>query len=83
MMHPEANKGSALKFLADKLRIKREEVMAIGDSNNDMDMLEFAGWGVAMANASDYVKSKAQAVTAHHDADGVAEAIDTYIISAS
>lgn len=80
LTHPSVNKGHALAVLADKLNIKQEEVMAIGDSNNDYPMLEYAGFGVAMGNASERVKNIAQAVTAHNNAHGVAEAIEKYIL---
>ena len=80
MTHPSVNKGHALSVLAEKLNIKREEVMAIGDSNNDYPMIEYAGFGVAMGNASDRVKAISQAVTAHNNAHGVAEAIEKYVL---
>lgn len=80
MMHPSVNKGHGLELLAQSLNITREEVMAIGDSNNDIPMLEYAGFGVAMGNATDKIKSVAQAVTGHHNAHGVAEAIEKYIL---
>ena len=54
--------------------------MAIGDSNNDYPMIEYAGFGVAMGNASERVKGIAQAVTAHNNAHGVAEAIEKYVL---
>ncbi|SDF62979.1 Cof-type HAD-IIB family hydrolase [Sporolituus thermophilus] len=76
MVHPAVNKGAALAFLAEMLGISRDEVMAIGDSHNDLDMLEYAGFGVAMGNASERVKAVAQAVTRGNDEDGVAEAIE-------
>ena len=53
----------------------------MGDANNDIEMLQFAGLGVAMGNASDYVKSLADAVTASNEEDGVARAIEKYIYS--
>ena len=81
LTHPSVNKGHALAVLAAKLNIKREEVMAIGDSNNDYPMIEYAGFGVAMGNASERVKNIAQAVTAHNNAHGVAEAIEKYVLS--
>lgn len=81
--HPEANKGRALAFLADKLRIKQEEIMAIGDSGNDVDMITYAGWGVAMGNASPAVKAIARLETLANDADGVAEAIENYVLDTS
>ncbi len=77
---PLANKGRALAFLADKLRIKKEEIMAIGDSGNDVDMLKYAGWGVAMGNASAAIKAIARLETLSNDADGVAEAIERYVL---
>jgi Cof subfamily protein (haloacid dehalogenase superfamily) len=80
LTHPSVNKGHALALLAETLNIHREEVMAIGDSNNDYPMIEYAGFGVAMGNASDRVKSVAQAITAHNNAHGVAEAIEKYIL---
>jgi Cof subfamily protein (haloacid dehalogenase superfamily) len=80
LTHPSVNKGHALALLAEKLNISREEVMAIGDSNNDYDMVAYAGFGVAMGNASDRVKGIAQAVTGHNNAHGVAEAIEKYVL---
>ena len=79
--HPLSNKGRALAFLADKLHIKQEEVMALGDSGNDLDMITYAGWGVAMGNASDAVKAAARLETLANDADGVAEAIEKYVLN--
>lgn len=78
--HPQATKGMALAVLADKLGIKREEVMAIGDSYNDIPMLEFAGVGVAMGNADEKVKAAADFVTAHHQEDGVAVALEKFVL---
>ncbi len=81
MTDPAANKGAALAFLAGRLGIDRSEVMAIGDSSNDLDMVEYAGWGVAMGNASPRVKAAAQAVTEANDADGVAAAIERFVLN--
>ena len=54
--------------------------MAMGDANNDIEMLQFAGLGIAMGNASDYVKSLADEVTASNEEAGVARAIEKYIL---
>lgn len=81
IVNAKVNKGEALRFVAEKFGIKREEVMAIGDSNNDVAMLEYAGIGIAMANASDRVKEVAQAITASNEEDGVAKAIEQYILA--
>jgi Cof subfamily protein (haloacid dehalogenase superfamily) len=80
MTDPAATKGAALAFLAGRLGIGREAVMAVGDSMNDLDMIEYAGWGVAMGNAAPPVKAAARAVTAANDADGVAAAIEEYVL---
>ncbi|MEN6413914.1 MAG: Cof-type HAD-IIB family hydrolase [Veillonellales bacterium] len=78
--HSTVNKGRALAFLTDQLHINRQEVMAVGDSINDLDMIEYAGWGVAMGNGADAVKEAAQAVTLRNDEDGVAAAIEKYVL---
>lgn len=79
--HPKVNKGHALAILAEQLMIHQDEIMTIGDSNNDYPMIEYAGFGVAMGNASDRVKGIAQAVTADNNHHGVAEAIEKYILA--
>jgi len=78
--HPEATKGLALKDLADSIGLSAAEVMAIGDSWNDLDMLEYAGFGVAMANSLPEIKQAARYVTANNDDDGVAEAIERWAL---
>ncbi|VBB05469.1 cof protein [Lucifera butyrica] len=80
MVAPGVNKGKSLAFLAAMLNIPREEVMAIGDSHNDLDMIQYAGWGVAMGNAADKVKAAARLVTRSNEEDGVAEAIERYAL---
>lgn len=82
IMNPAVNKGRALAYLAERLNIKQAEVMAVGDSNNDLDMIRYAGFGVAMGNASDKVKACAQAVTCANEEDGVAAAIEKYVLTA-
>lgn len=81
LTHPDVNKGAALDWLGRYLNIPRAEIMAIGDSNNDYPMLEYAGIGVAMGNASERVKSVAQFVTADNDSDGVALAIERFALT--
>ena len=75
-----ASKGQALMALAGRFGIKREETMAIGDSENDIEMLKAAGLGVAVANASDEVKAEADYVTRACDGEGVAEAFDAFVL---
>jgi Cof subfamily protein (haloacid dehalogenase superfamily) len=76
---PQATKGNALRKLADRLGVQREEVMACGDSFNDLDMLEYAGIGVAVANAYPEVRARARYVTASNNDDGVALALVKFI----
>lgn len=74
-------KASALARLAEKLDIHPSEIMAMGDANNDIEMLEFAGLGIAMGNASDMVKQIANYVTDSNEQHGVATAIERFILS--
>lgn len=72
---PGASKGEALQALCEYLSLPREQVMAIGDSDNDVPMLRYAGYPVAMGNASPHVKEIAAAVTDTNGHAGVAKAI--------
>lgn len=79
--HRDATKGQALKSLTRSLGLQAAQVMAIGDSWNDIDMLEYAGIGVAMANAVAGVKEIADYITRNNDDDGVAEAIEKFVLN--
>lgn len=63
VLHKEANKGLAVKILAESLGISREEIIAIGDGFNDVSMLEYVGLGIAVKNAHEGVKAKADYIT--------------------
>ncbi|NLJ80878.1 MAG: HAD family phosphatase [Firmicutes bacterium] len=76
----EAHKGAALIWLARFMGFKRTEVMAIGDSNNDVTMLEAAEIGVAVSNAVEEAKKAAQYQTGAHYEHGVAQAIRRHIL---
>ena len=76
------NKGTGLVNLGKVLGIKREEIMAFGDGDNDIVMLKEAGIGVAMANAEDKVKETADYITLSNEEDGVAEAIEKLVLQA-
>ncbi|MCV3296905.1 MAG: sugar-phosphatase [Oenococcus sp.] len=80
-IHKGISKGSAVKTLAEKLNIDISDVMAIGDQGNDISMIEAAGVGVAMANAIDEAKEKAQFITKSNDEDGVAFAIEKFVLN--
>lgn len=76
------SKGRAVKVLADFYGIDKQEVMCIGDNENDLSMIEYAGMGVAMGNAEDSVKKAANYITDTNNNSGVAKAINKFIINA-
>ncbi len=75
------NKGTGLHRLGELFHVSAGEIMAVGDSPNDLDMLEAAGFSVAMGNAPAQIKAAADVVTAGNDEDGVAAAIETFVLS--
>lgn len=81
-VNKSASKGNALRELAAKLGLTADEVMAMGDSNNDASMFEFAGTGIAMGNAKPELKAIATGVTASNKDDGVAVALQQYVLDA-
>ncbi|HOB87560.1 MAG TPA: Cof-type HAD-IIB family hydrolase [Bacillota bacterium] len=78
--HARATKGQALQRLAGMKGIKREEIIAFGDSYNDIDMLQYAGLGVAVANAPEEVRAAADLITSSNLEDGVARVIEEYVL---
>ncbi len=72
VMAQNIDKAQSLDYLVKSLGIKQEEVMAFGDGYNDLSMIEYAGLGVAMNNAVDGVKEKADRITLSNDQDGIA-----------
>lgn len=74
------NKGFALAWLARHYGFELSETLAIGDSRNDLDMLETAGLGLAMSNASPEVKARADMVIGSNAEDGVAEALERFVL---
>jgi Cof subfamily protein (haloacid dehalogenase superfamily) len=80
VMDPRCSKASGVMTLARQLDMPLQEIMAIGDNNNDIPMLQAVGWGVAMGQAPAAVKAVAQAVTASNAEDGAARAIESYAL---
>lgn len=74
----EASKAAALNFLREYWGLKKEEVLAIGDQDNDIDMIEAAGTGVAMGNGTPILKSKANYITKSVENDGFSYAIKEF-----
>jgi HAD superfamily hydrolase (TIGR01484 family) len=77
---PEATKGHALAWRAEQMGLTREEVMAIGDNFNDLEMLEFAGTPVLMGNAVEELKHRGWQVTGDQNEAGVAQAIERFAL---
>ncbi|HWQ57445.1 MAG TPA: Cof-type HAD-IIB family hydrolase [Clostridia bacterium] len=75
-----SSKGDGLCELARRLGIEKSEIMACGDSGNDLSMLETAGFSVAMGNAVPEAKKRADVVTLTNNEDGVAAAIEQYVL---
>ncbi|MDD3368735.1 MAG: Cof-type HAD-IIB family hydrolase [Lachnospiraceae bacterium] len=75
-----ATKGTALIKLGEYLHIKKEEIMACGDSGNDMDMLSKVGFPVAMANAEPQILEICDYVTLSNEEDGVAAVLEKFVL---
>ena len=73
--YKDAGKRSGVKFITEYLGLNPKQVAAFGDADNDIDMREYAGGGIAMENASNGLLAVADVVTLHHDRDGVAYAL--------
>lgn len=81
--HPDANKGAVVRGLASALDIPPEAIATIGDSENDTLMFAESGFAIAMGNADDATKAKADFVVADCDSEGFAEAVATLILPRS
>ncbi len=81
VIHPGCTKGSGLAEWARRQGISRDEVMAVGDNFNDLEMLEFAGLPVVMGNAVPELKADGWHVTADNDSAGLAVAIEKWALS--
>ena len=74
------DKAKRLEFLVSHLDIKKDNLMACGDGFNDLSMIKYAGLGVAMSNAQQVVKDAADYVTLSNEEDGVAAAVERFIL---
>jgi len=81
MLNKRVNKGTAIQAIAEQLGIKAEEVMTVGDHENDIAMIEYAGIGVAMGNGIEKVKAMSDFVTKSNLEDGVAYAIEKFALN--
>lgn len=71
-----AGKGSALAVVLERLGLSSDGLVAFGDADNDLGMLQFAGLGVAMENGADHLKEAADRIAPRHDQDGVAQVLE-------
>ncbi|HEX2906220.1 MAG TPA: Cof-type HAD-IIB family hydrolase [Phototrophicaceae bacterium] len=80
VLPPGAGKAAMLKLVLKDLMVLPDEVLAIGDAENDVEMIQLAGVGVAVGNAGQHVKAVANYVAPSNDEDGVAEAIERFAL---
>jgi 5-amino-6-(5-phospho-D-ribitylamino)uracil phosphatase len=81
VIHADASKGAGLAAVAAEHGLGAEEVMAVGDNYNDLEMIEYAGTGVLMGNADPALRGRGPFhLTASNDEDGVAEAIERFVL---
>lgn len=82
ILNRQVDKGKGLKLLAEHLGIAADNIMALGDQQNDLAMIKYAGLGVAMGNGVDEVKAASRYVTRSNREDGVAHAIEKFVLNA-
>lgn len=75
------DKGYSMRIIGDMLGLKKEQIMGIGDQENDLSLVKNAGFGVAMENAIDEVKAVADYITKSNDDNGVAHAIRKFVLN--
>ena len=80
---PEVTKAAGLEFVAERLGFAREQTVAFGDGENDVELVEWAGYGIAVANAHERVLAVADFVCPAAEDEGVAQVIEAYLDSAS
>ncbi len=78
---PDVSKGSGLAFLAEHLGFTAERTLAFGDGENDRELLDWAGYGVAVENADDDLKARADWICPSVDDEGVAQVLEAYLDS--
>ena len=76
LAHPDVSKGSGMQFVADLLGFTRKDTIAFGDGENDLELIDWAGYGVAVENAHPCVKARADFVCPSCEDEGVAQTIE-------
>lgn len=77
----DVDKGHAMRIVGDMLGLDKSQIMGIGDQENDLSLVQQAGFGVAMGNAIDIVKDSADYITKTNDESGVAYAIRKFALN--
>ncbi len=80
VLHSNASKGNALQYLADLWQVPAEKVLAVGDDSNDLEMIEWAGLGVAMGNAVSSLKDCADLVCGDNSRQGIVALLEDYVL---
>ncbi|HXB94183.1 MAG TPA: Cof-type HAD-IIB family hydrolase [Puia sp.] len=78
VMDSRGSKSNSVRFVSERMGLAAGEIVAMGDNYNDIEMLQYAGLGVAMGNAPDDIKEKADVVTDTNNNDGVRKALERY-----
>ena len=78
VMDLKGSKSNSVKFVSERLGLDRTEIIAMGDNYNDIEMIKYAGMGVAMGNAPDDIKAIADYVTDTNNNDGVRKALEKF-----
>ena len=78
---PEVTKAAGLDFLAKQLGFSRERTVAFGDGENDIELVDWAGYGVAVENADERVKEIADFICPSVEEEGVAQVLEAYLDS--
>jgi Cof subfamily protein (haloacid dehalogenase superfamily) len=76
---PDVTKAAGLEFLSEQVGFSRERTVAFGDGENDVELIEWAGYGVAVANAHDRVKEEADFICPSVDEEGVAQVLEAFL----
>ncbi|MCL6552987.1 MAG: Cof-type HAD-IIB family hydrolase [Firmicutes bacterium] len=81
VLPPGVNKGTALQIVAERLGVRAEEIVAVGDNLNDLAMIQYAGLGVAMAHAPEALRREADYVAPGNDEHGLRDVIERFILA--
>jgi Cof subfamily protein (haloacid dehalogenase superfamily) len=81
--HPDVNKGAGLDFIARRLGFTRDDTVACGDGENDRELLDWAAYGVAVANAHPEILARADLVVPDVEHEGIADLFDAFVDSST